>query len=151
MPSKASLLDAEFRAAATGRRRGVAGGGTTADDRAQLRQLVTRKPLAAAPPTTPTSAAERRARARLVSMLKAREKHGEDSRVSAENIERQRLLVAALEAKGDHEHGAEQIAWLAEPVGIPGSTVRVVGFDRLAAPPTWLAEMIDRGEVLEAA
>jgi hypothetical protein len=143
-------LDAEIRAAAS-RRRGVAGGDSLEDDREQVRQLVTRKPLAVAPPTTPTSAAERRARVRLVAMLKARDKHGENSRVSVEDIARQRTLVANGDGEA-HEHGRERITWLATPVALPGSgTIRVCGWAHGSRLPAWLSSILERGEAQEAA
>jgi len=70
---------------------------------------------------------------------------------SPETVEAQRQLVARLEAgelpeaRQSHatarrlERGAEAITWLAEPVTIPGGTIKLLGWDEaLTGRPPWL-------------
>lgn len=167
-------LEREVHDSAAGRRRGVAGGGSTADDRAQLvaeqrrrraQQKVsttvdTLPPEATSPgvepryrnevPAQPVGAAVRNARERLDRMLNIRRRFGDDARHTVADVDRQRAIVADLEAKSMHAHGEEQIDWLAEPVGVPGSKLVVFGFDRVTGAPRWLAEILTRGEAQEA-
>jgi hypothetical protein len=94
-------------------------------------------------------------------MLKARERHGAEARITAEDVEAQRELIRQLAAQSVGESGeynrhfrepakpqqgrprqgdVSSITWLPAPVPFPGrSRIRLVGWDASVCDrPAWL-------------